>query len=70
MDIKLTPVTSSSIGGIGYDSKSSTMAVQFKNGGLYHYPGVSAPAHQALISAKSIGKYFGQHFRGMKAKRL
>ncbi len=63
MDIKRTPVTSSTIASIGHDPHQQVMAVQFKNGSLYHYHGVSADAHQALVGAKSIGQHFGQHFR-------
>ena len=69
MDIKITPVKSSSIAGIGYDATSSTLAVQFKGGATYHYSGVSAAAHQSLVSAKSIGKHFGTAFRGMKFEK-
>ena len=69
MDIKLTPVKSSSIAGVGYDAKRQTMAVQFKSGSTYHYSGVSAAAHLSLVSAKSIGKQFGVAFRGMKFER-
>jgi hypothetical protein len=69
MDIKITPVKSSSIAGIGYDPKGQTMAVQFKSGSTYHYSGVSAQAHQALVGAKSIGKHFGAAFRGMKFEK-
>mgnify|MGYP003946589061 CR=1 FL=1 len=69
MDIKITPVKSSSIAGIGYDAKSSTLAVQFKGGATYRYSGVSAAAHQSLVSAKSIGKHFGTAFRGMKFEK-
>jgi hypothetical protein len=70
MDIKISPVTSSTIAGIGYDAKSRTMAVKFKSGSTYRYAGVSAAAHQSLVSAKSIGKYFGQAFRGMKFEKV
>jgi hypothetical protein len=66
MDIKRTPVKSASIASIGHHPESKTLAVEFKNGGVYHYQGVSAEAHQALVSAKSIGQHFGQNFRGMK----
>jgi hypothetical protein len=69
MDIKLTPVKSSTITGIGYDPKSQIMAVKFKSGSTYHYSGVPAAAHQSLVSAKSIGKHFGVAFRGMKFER-
>lgn len=69
MSIKLTPVKSGSIAGIGYDPKSQTMVVKFKSGSTYRYPGVSAAAHQSLVGAKSIGKHFGQAFRGMKFEK-
>lgn len=64
MDIKRTPVKSSSIASVGYEPKHAILAVQFKNGGLYHFNNVSPAAHQALIGAKSIGQYFGKNFRG------
>jgi len=70
MDIKLTPVKSSTIAGIGYDPKSQTMAVKFKSGSTYRYSGVSAAAHQSLVNAKSIGKQFGAAFRGMKFEKV
>jgi len=70
MDIKLTPVKSSTIAGIGYDPKSQTMTVKFKSGSTYRYSGVSTAAHQSLLSAKSIGKHFGAAFRGMKFEKV
>lgn len=70
MDIKLTPVKSSTITGIGYDPKSQTMAVKFKSGSTYRYSGVSPASHQSLVSAKSIGKQFGTAFRGLKFEKL
>jgi hypothetical protein len=66
MTVKLTPVKSGSIAAIGHDAERNVLAVQFKGGGLYHYPNVTAQAHAALIGAKSIGSHFGQHFRGAK----
>lgn len=69
MSIKLNPVKSGSIAAIGHDPEHNVLAVQFKGGGLYHYPNVTAQAHAALIGAKSIGSHFGQHFRGAKFTR-
>lgn len=57
-DIPLTPVTSSNIAAIGYDKDSKTLAVQFKNGALWHYSGVSEAAHKSLMDAPSKGSYF------------
>lgn len=46
MHIKMPPVKSSAIASIGHDPASNTMAVQFHNGGLHHYPGVTVASHQ------------------------
>lgn len=63
MDIKLSPVKSSSIASVGYEPKHAIMAVKFHNGGLYHFNNVSTAAHQSLVGAKSIGAHFGKYFR-------
>jgi hypothetical protein len=62
MDMK--PVTSSNIESIGHDPDTNMLAVQFKNGGLYHYHDVDADKHKALISAPSIGKHLYANIRG------
>lgn len=70
-----TPVKSSQIASIGYDAATQTLAVEFWNkdgaphggdvpGAVYHYEGVPAEAHAALIAAESVGKHFGAHIRG------
>lgn len=61
--ITLTRVTSSQIVAIGHDAAANTLAVLFKNrdgspGSLYHYNGVSAAVHAALVGAESIGSHF------------
>lgn len=70
-------VNSSQIHSVGYDAPTNTLRVKFhakgcvaKNitcecggGPVYSYPGVSAEKHSEFVTAESIGKYFGQHFR-------
>lgn len=62
-EITMQPVKSSNIGSCGHCAKTSTLAVQFKNG-TYHYAGVGVEDFKALLAAKSVGKYFMAHIRG------
>ncbi len=52
------PVQSSHIRSIGHDADSETLEVEFKNGAVHHYHGVSAEVHAALLKAESIGTHF------------
>lgn len=62
--IQRMPVASSMFDSIGHDPSTNTLAVKMKNGKVYHYAGVSAEQHAALINAESMGKHFGAHIRG------
>ena len=62
--IKRTPVKSGNIAEIGFDPATNTLAVLFKNGGLYHYAGVDSAKHAALMGADSIGKHLHANIRG------
>lgn len=72
-ELQHTPVTSSNIASIAHDPATSTLEVQFKNGGRYQYAGVDARTHAALMAADSIGAHFHQHiksaFKGTPAGR-
>lgn len=57
-------VNSSTVAEIGYDEKSYTMEVLFRNGGLYQYFEVPQHEYQALRSASSIGAYISQNIKG------
>ncbi|MGA3015963.1 MAG: KTSC domain-containing protein [Bryobacteraceae bacterium] len=59
----MQPVESSNIEAIGHDPATNTLGVKFKSGGLYHYQGISAEKHQALMAADSKGKHFFKHIR-------
>ena len=49
---------------VGHDAESNTLHVRFHSGKEYAYSGVSVEDHQALISAPSFGRHFGQFIRG------
>jgi len=53
-----TRVRSSHISSIGYDAASTTLEVQFKDGGLYQYRNVPESTYQGLIPdlAQKIAK--------------
>jgi len=63
------PVSSSSIKSVGHDG-TAVMEVEFKNGAVYQYHGVSKDDYDAFVSAGSIGKHFATNFRNAKATRV
>jgi hypothetical protein len=60
---KMQPVKSTSIQAIGHED--DVLTVEFGNGGMFQYKGVSADQFQALKGAESVGKHFQLHIRGM-----
>jgi len=52
-----TPVTSSSIAAVGYDSATFELEVEFRNGRIYRYQQVPIAAYRLLLQAPSIGEY-------------
>lgn len=59
-----TPVESSQISEVGYDAETQTLGIRFKPSGKYpaseyHYSFVDSDTYYALMTAESIGKYFG-----------
>jgi hypothetical protein len=53
-----TPVSSSNISAIGYETETQTLEIEFLSGGVYQYAGVSVEEYEALMNADSKGKYF------------
>ena len=51
-------VSSSSIRSVGYDERNRVLEVEFNDGRISQYSGVSAEIHRRLISAPSIVSYF------------
>lgn len=60
-EIQLHAVKSGAISHLGHDG--DTMAVKYKSGGIYHFPGVSKEEFDRLRNAKSIGQHMAVHFK-------
>ena len=58
-----TPVTSSNLVSVGYEAKSLTLEVEFKNDSVYQYFDVPEYEHQSLMQAASHGTYFRASIR-------
>lgn len=52
------PVTSSMISSMGFDPEESLLEVEFNNGKVYQYSGVTPDTYATLSGADSIGKAF------------
>lgn len=61
-------VKSSNIKAVGHDATHNVMEVEFLNGRIHHYPGVTADQHKALLKAHSIGRHFAANHRNNKNK--
>lgn len=62
--IGMCPCESSQVKAHGYDAASRTLAVEFKNGGLYHYEDVPPETYDAMKAADSVGKFIGASIKG------
>ena len=58
-----TRVDSSNINEVGYEAETKTLQVQFKNCGVFNYPGVDPKEYVALLGAESVGKHFHANIR-------
>jgi len=56
-------VKSSNLVAVGYDKASSKLEIEFKNGAVYQYDGVSKEEYAGLMDAASQGDYFNQNIR-------
>lgn len=56
-------VQSSFISGIGYESSTKIMVVQFATGSSETHTGITPNQHKALMSAGSIGSHYNSHFK-------
>jgi len=61
--IKMCDCASSMLAQHGYDAATKTLAVKFKNGGVYHYAGVSQEDYDTLVKSKSLGGHFAANVR-------
>lgn len=66
--IPMTAVKSALIESIGH--RGDVLAVKFKKGGVYHYPGTTAEQFADLQKSESLGKAFGAFKIGREFTRL
>ena len=62
--VERTPVSSSNVRSVGHDEKTNTLAIEFKDGSVYHYHDVPKDVHEGLISAKSVGGFVHSQIKG------
>lgn len=58
-----TPVSSSNIASIGYDSDAVTLEVEFHTGKVYQYFDVPEAVHVELMQASSVGTYLNANIK-------
>ena len=64
-------VSSSSIRSVGFDERNRVLEVEFNDGRINQYSGVSVEIHRRLISAPSIVSYFRDNVEeSFTAKRI
>jgi len=64
-------VSSSLIRSVGYDERNRVLEVEFSDGRVMQYSGVSAEVHRRLVSAPSIVSYFRDNIEeSFTAKRI
>jgi hypothetical protein len=64
-------VSSSSIRSVGYDERNRVLEVEFSDGRITQYAGVSAEIHRRLVSSPSIVSYFRDNIEeSFTAKRV
>lgn len=57
-------VVSTSLVSVGYSSALEVLEVEFSNGRIYQYVGVSPLEHRELMGAASKGQHFNRRIRG------
>lgn len=60
----ITAVVSTTLATVGYDGIRNLLQLEFRSRAVYHYFGVPAAVHEALLDASSKGGYFNQAIRG------
>lgn len=58
-----TPVLSSNICSIGYDSSQAVLEVEFTSGDVYRYYGVPQYLYEQFMGSASKGEFLHDHIR-------
>jgi hypothetical protein len=70
-DIAMRPCKSSSqVAEYGYDPAARTLAVRYKNGGLYHYEDVPQKEFDGLCKAQSAGSFLHANVKSKYKHKL
>ncbi|MDY0909742.1 KTSC domain-containing protein [Microbacterium sp. CFBP9034] len=67
--MKRVRVDSRAVSSVGYDSDMAVLELVFTSGEVYRYYAVPPSVHRGLLEAESIGRYFGEHIRGIYPER-
>ena len=62
---EMTPVSSSNVAEIGYDTENQEVYLRFLNGSLYVYKGVPKFEFTGLLNAPSVGSYLHRNFKNV-----
>ena len=67
-----TRVSSSNLRSVGYEASSSTLEIEFLDGGVYQYYSVPESRYSGLIAASSKGSYFDSYIKkgGYRFKKV
>lgn len=65
--MKMVNAESTLIAAYGYDAEKQEMDIDFHNGGVYRYFGVTQEAFTAFVQAPSKGKHFLRFIKGAYA---
>ena len=64
-------ISASNIRAVGFDSRNRLLEIEFSNGSIVQYSGVSDEAHRRLVNASSPGSYFQDNIEdNFTAKRV
>ena len=61
-------VDSSQIVSIGYEPETQKLEIEFKTRSVYEYANVEPEVYAELMSAESIGRFFGQKIKSNPEK--
>ena len=64
---EMTPVSSSNVAELGYDSATQTVFVRFLDNRLYIYKNVPEGEYHGLLNAPSIGSYLHRNYKNVYA---
>ena len=64
-------INSGTIRSAGYDARNRVLEIEFSNGGITQYSGVSEEVYRRLMNSPSAGSYFQDNIEeNFSAKRI